>query len=234
MSIWTFSHTSLRWLGFILLGFSLAACSTGPQVGMGSGGAFMRRAPEKIAVAQESVVIAGPPGFCVDLTATRDSKAGAFVLLGSCASIANNAKIAAPRTPGVLTASVSAESGSRIATSVSRLDAFFKSESGRAALARDGQAESVRILATRKRGDAFYIRARDTSRNAVPGISQEYWRGLFNVEGRIVTVSVVGFKNKPMSQTDGLAMLDAFAAKIRSENVSRLRVSTRGAPASRL
>ena len=95
---------------------------------------------------------------------------------------------------------------------------FFTSEPGRAALARDGNTGSVRILDTRSKGNAFYIHLRDTSENNNQGISQDYWRGLFDVRGRIVTVSVVGFERKPMSSAVGLATLDAFAKRIRAEN----------------
>lgn len=198
----------------------LAACDSGS--GSFGGLGLFQGAPEKAVVAGKSVVIAGPPGYCVDTTATRDDATGAFVLLGSCASIANSAVARSPNIPGVLTASVSGTSGSAIANSLDLLESFFTSQSGRAALARDGRAGSVRILQTRRQSGAFYIHVRDTSKNAMAGTSRDYWRGLFDVNGRIVTVSVVGFEGKPMSNAAGLATLDAFAARIRSENAAGL------------
>lgn len=207
-------------LGVIgLAALLLAACAGGPDVSMGGLG-FLRGAPEKVVVAGKSVVIAGPQGYCIDTTATRSSDTGAFVLLGSCASISNSPRAPTPRTPGLLTASVSGTSGAAIGSSLDRLQAFFTSTSGRAALARDGNTASVKILETRRQGEAFYIHARDTSSNSIAGISQDYWRGLFDVRGRIVTVSVVGFETRPMSDAIGLATLDAFAARIKAENPS--------------
>ncbi len=194
----------------------LVACEGGPDVGMGAIG--FARAPDRVVVASKSIVIAGPRGYCVDRSATRDSANGAFVLLGSCASIANNGRAAAPRIPGVLTASVSDQSSADIGASLDELEAFFTSTEGRAALARDGRARSITILSTRRKNGAFYLHVRDDSENRVVSLAPIYWRGLFDVRGRIVTVTVTGFKDRPMSAAVGFATLNAFAARIRREN----------------
>jgi len=199
------------------MGF-LVACEGGPDVGMGA--ISFARAPERVVVASKSIVIAGPRGYCVDRTATRDGADGAFVLLGSCASIANNGRAAAPRIPGVMTASVSHQSSADISASLDELEAFFASTEGRAALARDGQAGSITILSTRRKNGAFYLHVRDDSENRVVSLAPIYWRGLFDVRGRIVTVTVTGFKDRPMSAAVGLATLNAFAARIRRENAA--------------
>ncbi len=197
------------------MGF-LVACEGGPDVGMGAIG--FARAPDRVVVASKSIVIVGPRGYCVDRSATRDSVNGAFVLLGSCASIANNGRAAAPRIPGVLTASVSDQSSADISASLDELESFFTSTEGRAALARDGQARSITILSTRRKNGAFYLHVRDDSENRVVSLAPIYWRGLFDVRGRIVTVTVTGFKDRPMSAVVGFATLNAFAARIRREN----------------
>lgn len=202
-----------------ILAVGLAGCSDVP--GGSSGGnpfGFLSQAPDRIVVASKSVVIAGPPGYCVDKSSTRDSNTGAFVLLGSCASISNSVLAKAPQTPGLLTASVSSASDTEIARSLDRLESFFESDAGRAALARDGRAQSVQVLETRKTENAFHIHARDSSANTIAGITEDYWRGLLDVRGRIVTVSVVGFAGKPMSPSNGLSTLDAFATRILQEN----------------
>lgn len=209
----------------LAMGF-LAACAGGPGVGMGAFG--FSRAPGSITVASKSIVIAGPRGYCIDRSATRDSAAGAFVLLGNCASIANNARAAAPRIPAVLTASVSDEIGADISASFDELQSFFTSAAGRAALARDGRAASVTILTTRRKNGAFYLHVRDNSENRVDSLAAEYWRGLFDVRGRIVTVTVTGFKDRPMPDAVGFATLDAFAERIRHDNRAGLVVQSAG------
>ena len=218
MFTWTSEMLPFRRAFLILAMGFLVACEGGPDVGMGAIG--FARAPDRVVVASKSIVIAGPRGYCVDRSATRDDASGVFVLLGSCASIANNARAAAPRIPGVLTASVSDQSSADISASLDELEAFFTSTEGRAALARDGQAGSITILATRRRVGAFYLHVRDDSENRVVSLAPIYWRGLFDVRGRIVTVTVTGFKDSPMSAAVGLATLNAFAARIRRENAA--------------
>ena len=209
MSIWIFRSGWPVSCAALLGATVLAGCTNG---------AIPFAAKERTTVAGNNVVIAGPPGYCVDTTATKDTGNGAFVLLGSCASVANNNRLANPANAGMLTASVSGENDAQISGAFDQLESFFRSSNGRAALARDGKAGSVRILETRKKNDAFYVRARDTSKNTIAGISQDYWRGLFDVNGRIVTVSVVGFETRPMSGAAGLATLDAFTVRIQQDN----------------
>lgn len=224
MSTWIFK-SARRLLAPVLIILSLAACAGGPEVSMRAGSFdFLSGAAEMVKVADRSVVIAGPPGYCVHTSATRDRETGTFVLLGSCAAITNNRIAAAPGVPAMLTASVSGPSPVATAKSLPGLQAFFNSEAGRATLARNGQAASVSILQTRRRGDAFYIHLRDKSDNIVPSLASEYWRGVFDINGRIVTVSVHGFRDEPMSSSAGLATLTAFADRIRKENAATTTV----------
>ena len=62
------------------------------------------------------------------------------------------------------------------------------------------------------------MHARDSSANPIESLSSDYWRGLFDVHGRIVTVTVVGFKGRPLSEKVGMDTLNAFAARILNEN----------------
>ncbi len=209
-SIWTFDIPSLT-KPLLVASALLAGCAGLPNL---TGG----RAPEKLAVAQGSIVVAGPPGYCVDGAATRDSEDGAFVLLGSCASIANSARAAVPQVPAVLTVSVSALGDVDIAASMDRLAAYFDSDRGRAALARDGKADSIEVLTTARRDQAFIIRASDSSPAGIEGLEKDYWRALFNIRGRIVTLTVIAFEAKPMSEAAGRAVLEAFVRRIMLEN----------------
>ncbi|MGB5557018.1 MAG: hypothetical protein WBN04_03295 [Paracoccaceae bacterium] len=212
MSTWTSSALALSILT------ALPGCLPNADVAMGAGGiGLSRAAPEKIAVANRSVIVAGPPGYCVDKAATKDTATGAFVLLGSCASIANSPRARSPATPALLTASVSPASRAA-AASTNQLAAFFRSPPGRAALARNGRAGSVSILKVQSRDNALYIHARDSSANVAGNLAPDYWRGVFDLGGRLVTVSVIGFANRPLTDAASIATLDAFAARIRAEN----------------
>jgi len=81
-------------------------------------------------------------------------------------------------------------------------------EPGRAALARDGRAASVDILETRRSGETLYLHAIDRS-GGPRAAAEDYWRALFDIDGRFVTVSLVGLTATPISRDEGLATLAA-------------------------
>ena len=189
-------------------------------------------APEQIRVSSKQVVIAGPHGFCIDPTETKDRAKSAFVVLGSCAAISNIPLRPHPALPAILMATVSGETNSApIADSGAALTEFFKSSAGRAALSRDGKAETVEVIETLVRDGAFYIHARDSSTATLAGAGDEYWRALFNINGRIISASVVGFKEQPISTTEGFETLGVFTSQIKKANALEVVKPTEPKPA---
>lgn len=174
-----------------------------------------RRAPERIAL-PGGVVVAGAKGWCVDGDTTRASGDAAVVVLGSCAAIAGNAFAPRPKVPGVVTVSIERAVGA--IPPASDLEAFFATDAGRAALARDGRAESVRILETRREDGLLFVHAEDRSAGSVPGVSTDFWRALFVMDGRFVSVSLVGLTAKPIARRDGLATLEAQVDELKTAN----------------
>lgn len=193
------------------LALSIAGCGAGIPV--------TRNAPEAVLVANQSVVVAGPPGYCIDESVSDNRTEGAFVLLGSCASIAGNAALPHPERPGVLTVTVS-EGPVSTATGAPRPDdlvAYFRTDAGRAALSRDGHPDSVEIIETRVDGNALYLHARDPGGRR-KGMADDYWRALLNVNERLVILSVNSSSARPLAEREGQRTLDAFAARIRAAN----------------
>lgn len=178
-----------------------------------------RTAPQSVLVAGDSVVISGPPGYCIDQSAIRDENDGAFVLLGSCASIARDASQPHPSAPGLLTVTVSngVISNGNVIAFLEDLSAFFETDDGRAALSRNGSAASVDLLETRIQDDVLYLHARDSSGTAL-GVADEYWRALFGVRDRLLTVTVIAYSSAPLTEDDGVSTLDAFTSRIRLAN----------------
>ncbi|MGB8623034.1 MAG: hypothetical protein WCD16_09460, partial [Paracoccaceae bacterium] len=82
MSTWIFDRRAAL-AGLAALALLGGCLATGPF-------SYSSRVPEKIAVAGGAVVVAGPPGYCVDTRATRDRGGTAFALLASCAAISRN------------------------------------------------------------------------------------------------------------------------------------------------
>ena len=87
-----------------------------------------------------------------------------------------------------------------------------------AALSRSGNAASVQIVQIGSAGEVMTIRATDTA--AAPGqnVEPEYWRALLTMRGQIVTLTVLGLKDKPLSADVKRSLLDAFIARVRAVN----------------
>lgn len=219
MSIWTFR----RGLGFPVLVVA-SGCTQLPSVTTADLG-LNRSALQTVAVAKRTVVIAGPSGYCIDRAGSNLGGDSAFVVLASCGSITGNAQDGAPRAQGLLTASVAKERGPGVLTAPDVLQAYVTSPAGRAAMARDGRAASVTILETVHLDGAFLIRLRDTSQGNIAGVEEVYWRGLTDLNGRLVTLSVVSFTNKPFSSDASLATLRTFLARIRAESPTQVAVN---------
>lgn len=191
----------------------LAACEGGLQGFEGFN--VTRSAPERIEL-PDGLVVSGTRGWCVDTRTTRTDGETSVVVLGSCAAIARNAFAPRPDVPGVVTVSVESEAGD--VPPVDILQGFLTSEPGRAALAHDGSAASVQILESRRSEDLLFLHVADRSSGRVPGASQDYWRALFNLDGRFVTVSLVGLIERPIEDPAGFETLVAQVDSIKSAN----------------
>lgn len=177
---------------------TLGACEAGPDVG--------RRAAEAVRL-PDGMTVAGARGWCVDPGMTRTGGSDAVVVLGSCAALAGDAMAPRPPVPGVVTVSV--DMGGEAPPPADLLEGFFRTDAGRATLARDGRAETVTVLETRRSGDRLFLHARNRETALLPGETPEYWRAFAPVDGRLVTVSLMLPENRPVSRADGLAALEA-------------------------
>lgn len=175
-------------------------------------------AQREVTVSRSAVTIAGPSGFCVDPATLRDEEESAFVLLGNCAAIARSSRQPQPEVRALLTAAVQELEAVSIRDQGSQVAEFLKTEEGRALLSRTGDATSVGILNARKSGDVLYLHAYDKSPGYVPGMASEQWRAMFDLDGAIISLTVLGFEDEPLSADTGMATVREFASIIRREN----------------
>lgn len=189
----------------------LAGC-----VPLGGTGGKPRPAPARIVVSDQRIVIAGPWGFCVDPTATHDKDGAAFVLLGNCAAISRSVFSPQPQLRAVLTAAVARKTPGMVAVrhSLKSLDRFFHSEQGRMALSQSGKAEGVQVLASLHRRGTLFIDVKDPRSRLTAATSDESWRAYFDLNGRIVAISVIGLAAEPIARSDALAILTRFQRSI--------------------
>ncbi|MFD1914050.1 hypothetical protein [Halodurantibacterium flavum] len=197
----------------IVIALVLPGCvETMPQAASAS-------APERVAVAGGEVVVGGPRGYCVDMDASRDDADGALIVMGGCASLVQDPALPQPERPAVLTAAVSAAGrGMKVRDSSAQFDAYFRSEAGRAALARSGRAADVAVLETFMRDGVYFLHLRDVGNLSGPGLETDYWRALVDVGDRIVTLSVLSPRTNPLTPRQGQDTLSEFVRRIIADN----------------
>lgn len=216
MSTWIFDRLLVKTIIGLTLSVSLAGCGASRFTPRASSASTK----STISVASRNVVIQGPPGFCVDQKASQTGGDTAFVLLGNCSVISPHSRAPKPSVKALLTASIAGPRPgvARVADSVDKMDRFFRSDSGRTALSRTSDPNTVQVMDTFQKDDMFFLRASDTSESIVPGASQDYWRSYFDLNDQIVTLSVIGFTAAPLAPETGLATLQEFSNLMRANN----------------
>ncbi len=175
--------------------FALAMLAAGcVSPGGGGGGAG------RVALFQGEMVARPPAGYCVDREASAAQGGGAVVLMGRCSG-----KTAA--VPALIALSVGEPGSSAVLrTGAKALSDYFRSPAGRAALARDGKAASVRVQQTSIAEGALLLRVVDQAVG-------DYWRVVFGLKGRLVTISV-----RAEDPAQGRRIVDLALAAMRQAN----------------
>lgn len=192
----------------------LSGCDDGS--GYAGRSAFGHGPVTAIRVAQNSVTVAGPSGYCIDKSGSRDRAAGSFVLLGSCATL--NGEPVGPDSPAVLTALVSPEDDQPKAPTAAQLERFFRSDAGRAALSHDNEAGKVTLLDIRRDGDVLFLKVRDRSASRPADLRDTSWRAVMGMKGRLVALSVHSHDALPMPEDQMRRTLTQFLAAMRAAN----------------
>ncbi len=203
-----------------LAGMVLAGCMNantgGGLFAKGGDGGTKAHAPAQVQVMSKGFTIAGPKGYCVDTGATRETADGAFAVLGSCAVISGNPHDAKPRRPAMLTASVIPADTPLDAAALDRMVAFFSTDAGRTALGRADDAGEVTVIDLAREDGLVLVHAEDGDRAG--DVAGDYWRGVFDVAGQLVTVTVSGFREAPLDDKAGARLARGFVAAIRRAN----------------
>lgn len=155
-----------------------------------------------------AVAVAAPAGWCPDPRSGLAGDTGDFLLLGPCRGAA---------APVILTVSVlgAAEAGD---VTPERMEGFFRSEVGRAALSRSGDPASVTILQTGSAGDGYFLHVRDTAKMPGARVAPEVWRAVLPLSGRLVALTALSPAEPRVPPATLRAVLDAFVARMRDAN----------------
>jgi len=167
----------------------------------------------EVGVNGQDVVVAAPDGLCIDPRSVDVTRAGAFMLMGDCAALGGES---ARAVNAVVTASVSTGG---LPGTLDDLQGFLTGP-GVVTLSKSGELEKVSALTTRIVDDILFIKVRDEGRPAVPGATQEFWRGFFEVSGRLIGASVVGFDTAPISDAQARGLIGSLAVRTRAANAA--------------
>lgn len=194
----------------------VAGCSFSPTEGIETSVTVKARG--------QAVVIAGPPGFCVDQRTVDQSAAGAFVFLSDCANdpSANGPSIARVPISAVLTATVSnsdlpgADQGAN--TGLIRLEQFLETPIGQLTLGKSGNPATITVLLMERTSDAVYAYVEDTTLTTNTGESARYWRAFTRVANRLVALSATGYDRYDPEQLRIKRIIEAFVAALHTAN----------------
>ncbi len=209
MSTWTSDITGsarAALLGALIL--PLAGClgeggGTPGAMGFLSGGAAP--APlRRIALYDGAVVVAGPPGYCIDGRAVRRGRAGNFVLLASCAQLSGSEALSVD--PAMITVSVLSYTAGVTQPTAAQIT---RSAAPARAL-RELDGDGVSLVHLDSGGDA-----------AVPGGDPRYWRAGMVVNGHLIGLAIYGGKGSAVAGDAGLNVLMEMAETLREESPER-------------
>lgn len=210
-------ETRLRAVVFaVFAAMGLSGCMEGGVLSS-MGGSHGARAPKTMAIAGGALRVRGPEGYCVDLPASRAGEADGFVLLGSCRAISHHPRDPHPTQPMVLTVSASTRAEAT-PTDLAALEAHLRSEAGRGALSRAGDAGSVRIARALHEDGVLYLRVRDDSANPMGAVAEDCWRAFLDLNGSLVALTVTALASQPVDEPAALAQAQRAVAALRAAN----------------
>ena len=177
-------------------------------------GLFAGSAPS-IGVRGGAVTVTGPEGYCVDTGGSQP--ASGFALMGSCAVLDGGEGTA---IPAILTAQVGDADSAIVDGSESALAAYLRTSPGRSLLSHRNEAIDISVAQSRAADNRVTVVFDDRGPRAVPGTRGREWRAFFDLEGRLVTVSVRSLTDASLNVDAGLALLDRTVRAIKAANPS--------------
>ncbi len=186
-------------LWFVLVTLALTGCD-GISSNLSTGSGL-----RDVTVLDGSMIIAAPPGYCIDPKASVKRGDTVVALIGRCtaqgqvAPAVMSVTIGAPGSAGVLLAGPDV------------LATFFTSTQGRKVLARDGRSAHVIVLQALVAKGALYLHVNDQT-------AGEYWRAILAMKGRLVTVSASGAEGAPLTPAQGLSLVQTVVALLDKRN----------------
>lgn len=170
----------------------------------------------KLSVLNGAITAVGPDNFCADPAASSPKKG--FVIFAPCSTL--GVEDAEPSVTAIVTVQVGGARSATVGGDPTALAAVLEGSSGPAILARGGDPETVSVKSVTHGDDRVAVYFTDDAPSLIKGAKDAEWRSFVDLAGRLITVSVRGFEEAPLSQSAGAVLLGQATDALLAANVS--------------
>ncbi|MBL4750603.1 MAG: hypothetical protein JKX71_08525 [Amylibacter sp.] len=192
----------------------LSACGGGRAYTSPSRQAIIPKT-EIINVANGSLSITPPSGFCKDADGSKETKTSAFIIFANCGYLNSGGRRASGDAgfTGLVTTSVTKEPGFQGPDDINALSDFLSSREGLETLSTSGDTKAVSIVDKRQTSDGVYLQLRDTN----AALSQNVWKSFINRSDYLVTVTLLQNKKSTLTDEQSMQFLQSYSESINSQ-----------------
>jgi hypothetical protein len=205
----------MRSLVSVLVFVALVGCDTLPTLpsfpSLGSANADGIR---QFSVLRGAFNVVGPRGYCIDTKASKPRTG--FALLASCAEISDATD--APAATAIMTAQVGEEASAGVRGAETEMIALFESAQGNSLLSASGDPADIRVVGTQAGVGVVFVNVEDSVRSPLGDISTRHWRAFVDVGDRLVLLKALSLSVAPVSDAQGLALLQEMVPRLRAAN----------------
>lgn len=170
---------------------------------------------QPVALLNGDLVVTPPAGYCADPVSSR--LRDGFAVFAPCVTLGTEAPL--PQVLGVTTVQAG-EAGSAMVTGAeTSLRDFLISPQGAGLLSKGGSAATVSVVSSQAFDSRVTVHFRDTGEAPMDGLGPDEWRAFTDVNDRLVTVSVRGLDDAPLSAGRGSALLDQMLRGLSASSV---------------
>ena len=163
-----------------------------------------------------NVLVGGPEGYCVDPVVTRPRQG--FALLAACAAMTADDTDVYPDDIALITVTVGGADSAVVAGQEEDFKTFLETPQGAALLSASAIGGPVAVRQTQTDANAVAVYTEDVGPPGVKGTQTQAWRLFTDMRGRLVTISVRGLSDDPLSQDTSQALLTQMLAILRRAN----------------
>lgn len=158
---------------------------------------------QPVALLTGDLVVTPPAGYCADPVSSR-LRAG-FAVFAPCVTLGTDAPV--PSIIGVAIVQAGDTGSAMVTSGETGLRDFLTSPQG-AGLLSKGSGATISVISSQTSGGRVIVHFRDTGAPPMDGLGPDEWRAFTDIGGRLVTVSVRGLDDAPLSAARGDALLD--------------------------